>query len=369
MTLLDRLLDRLRGRKAVGPDAWDPAGKTGADLATLAVSLDAAPDDPRVAASRAAVLGAFAAANAGAPATPAQAVQGRVPARPRRMAFGPGSALAGVGLVAVLGLGTVAASSAGGPLYDLRVVSEGALLPSAPDPRAGAQVDRLDTRLDEADAAVRRGDAMAVTSALAAYARIIAEVGDGGSLGDAAREQLIRRVRAQVVAIDAMTAPDAATDAWRLQARAAAVALVDVLDAGRGPGGTDPEPGSSARPAQSGSSNGSASPSASAAPASSGSGASGSGGPAASTGPGGSSGPGGSPQSSRAPQGSGGPNASSAPGGSMVPVPSPSGSGGPMGSPGPAKTPSASANPSPSGSARPPGPGGGSGSPGTGSGG
>lgn len=86
---------------------------------------------------------------------------------------------AGLALAATLSLvavgGTLAATTAGGPLYRTRVWLERVALPSGADARANAEIVRLDARLAELEAAVRSGDRAAVAAALTAYQDIADE--------------------------------------------------------------------------------------------------------------------------------------------------------------------------------------------------
>jgi hypothetical protein len=71
------------------------------------------------------------------------------------------------------GAGTVLAARAGGALYEPRLWIETLTLPSDPSERAVGELDRLETRLREADEATRIGDTVAAAAALAAYERIM----------------------------------------------------------------------------------------------------------------------------------------------------------------------------------------------------
>jgi hypothetical protein len=88
---------------------------------------------------------------------------------------------AGIILSAALGLslavGTALAADAGGIFYPARLGLEMVLLPSDPSERALAELARLESRLQEAQAASARGDAAAMTAAMDAYAAIL----DGAS--------------------------------------------------------------------------------------------------------------------------------------------------------------------------------------------
>lgn len=71
--------------------------------------------------------------------------------------------------------GTMAASRAGGPLYDARVALEALALPSDPALRASAEVGRLEARVQEALSAAAAGDRFALDAAMRAYDSIAAE--------------------------------------------------------------------------------------------------------------------------------------------------------------------------------------------------
>lgn len=69
--------------------------------------------------------------------------------------------------------GTALAAQAGGALYEPRVWIETLTLPNDPSARAVAELERLESRLREADQATRNGDAPGAAAALAAYERIM----------------------------------------------------------------------------------------------------------------------------------------------------------------------------------------------------
>jgi hypothetical protein len=83
--------------------------------------------------------------------------------------------LLAAGLTLAVGVGSVAAAQAGGPLYSLRVWSETLTLPAEADARAQAELKRLTDRLAEAAAATGAGDTNAANAALEAYAGIVKE--------------------------------------------------------------------------------------------------------------------------------------------------------------------------------------------------
>ena len=89
----------------------------------------------------------------------------------RRPALAASAALLGLAVVAV---GTVAASGPGGPLYGARLWVETLTLPSDAGARASAELDRLQARVDEATAAAASGNGSAVTAALDAYQQTLA---------------------------------------------------------------------------------------------------------------------------------------------------------------------------------------------------
>jgi hypothetical protein len=128
MSLLDRVRDRLV--HAPTGTAWDDrdAGELPDRMVRMAAALDPEPGDLRPAASRAAVLGAFAAATSGHVNDPASAPGRALPpagAAPgiRRGGRRPALVLVATALLAAMSVGAVAASAPGGPLYGLRVAS------------------------------------------------------------------------------------------------------------------------------------------------------------------------------------------------------------------------------------------------------
>ncbi len=246
MSLLDRLHKRLP-HKPAGP-AWDgDAGDLPVRMVRMAAALDPDPEDPRLTASRAAVLGAFAAttdrANAlqGAPGR-ALPPAGAAP-EIRRGGHRPALVLIAAGLLLAMSLGTVAASVPGGPLYGARVASEELFLPGSPDDRTRAQVERLDARISEASAASVHGDAGSTVAALRAYAAIAIESADGGPVDAPTAAELAVRVRAQLEVLSMIGAGDPALDGARLEAQVAARLLLGAL--GEPGGGPGPGPGPS----------------------------------------------------------------------------------------------------------------------------
>lgn len=150
-----------------------------------------------------------------------------------RLARTPLLAAASLLLVAVLAGGVVAASSPGGPLYGIRLWAEELTLPSAPEERAAAEVDRLAERLAEASRAAEAGDADAVAAALAEYRataeEALAAAGDNPERRAHVAEQIGRHVA--VLAAIAERAPERAAAAIR-EAIGRTEAHIDELLAG-----------------------------------------------------------------------------------------------------------------------------------------
>ena len=107
----------------------------------------------------------------------------------RRMSWRrPLTALLAAGLTLGVGVGSVAAAQAGGPLYGARIWAETLTLPANASERAQAELHRLEDRLAEAGAATAAGDVNAANAALEAYAAIVNEatVGTGNDVSAAA---------------------------------------------------------------------------------------------------------------------------------------------------------------------------------------
>jgi hypothetical protein len=96
--------------------------------------------------------------------------------RTRRSAWRrPMTALLAAGLTLAVGVGSVSAAQAGGPLYDVRIWTETLTLPAGANERAQAELRRLESRLSEAAAATAAGDTNAADAALEAYGAIVRE--------------------------------------------------------------------------------------------------------------------------------------------------------------------------------------------------
>jgi hypothetical protein len=146
---------------------------------------------------------AFADQPAGPAAATATTDLAVVRARNRRAAMRRGMALlaAAVLSLAVVG-GALAASGAGGPLYGVRIWVETVTLPSDPGARASAELARLESRLAEVQAAVRKGDRVAAAAALAAYQQIADEALAGAGTDQAAIDKLIAALNRHVAVLE-----------------------------------------------------------------------------------------------------------------------------------------------------------------------
>jgi hypothetical protein len=110
----------------------------------------------------------------------------------------PLTALLAAGLTLGVGVGSVAASQAGGPLYGARVWAETLTLPSEADARAQAQLERLQDRLAEAAAATAAGDLNAANAALEAYAAIVNDATENAGNDVSAAATLENGVRSNI---------------------------------------------------------------------------------------------------------------------------------------------------------------------------
>jgi hypothetical protein len=158
-------------------------------------------------------------------------------------------------LAAGLALGVVgsamAASQAGGPLYDARVWLEMVVLPSNVSDRADAEVARLESRLVELMTAARSGDQSAVAAALAAYEQI-ADEAVAAAGGDLAVLQRISDALGRHVAVlegVAANAPERAREAIEANiARAIAHNDAAIDRIGAQPQAAPPAPKSAPKP-------------------------------------------------------------------------------------------------------------------------
>jgi len=110
----------------------------------------------------------------------------------------PLAALLAAGLTLAVGVGSVAASQAGGPLYGVRIWAETLTLPSEADARAQAELQRLQDRLAEAAAATAAGDTDAANAALEAYAAILNQATDDAGNDVSAAATLETGVRSNI---------------------------------------------------------------------------------------------------------------------------------------------------------------------------
>jgi hypothetical protein len=140
--------------------------------------------------------------------------------------------------LSVLLLGGVAfASTPGGPLYGVRLWVETVSLPSEPGARTDADVDRLDTRLDEAVGAAQNGNGSATAAALAAYRDILEDTLTAAGKLETRNERLeIALTRHQVVLATLLGyAPEPARDALERAIERSDQAVEDI-GAGNGNG-------------------------------------------------------------------------------------------------------------------------------------
>jgi hypothetical protein len=126
-----------------------------------------------------------------------------------------GALLLAAGLAVGVLAGTAAAATPGGPLYGARVWVEEITLPADPAERAAAELQRLESRLVEIQAAAQSGDRGAVAAAIAAYGQIADEaLAEAGT--DASRLDLLRLALDRHLAVlrgVAATAPAEASEA------------------------------------------------------------------------------------------------------------------------------------------------------------
>ena len=361
--------------RASGAGRWDDTGVEDvvAALASLAEADGTDDDAPRASASRAAVLGAFAAYQATLQPGALGLALPQAGAAPgiRRGGRPPALVLVAVTLLAAMSVGAVAAAAPGGPLYATRVAVEAVFLPTDPTERVAAELSRLDQRVAEAAAAARQGNENGVQAALGEYASIAAEAASIPVTDAAADRQFALRVQTQLAAIAAIGADDPALETVRVRVRAAAGTLLSALgEPPGGPGPGYPQPNATNEPSGDAGSP-QPSPMASSSP-----GAGASNAPNTSGGP---HPPASSAPTGGAPQGSGAPSAQPSAGGSGQATPRPSTGPQPSASPSPrtsadpskapggnqgSPSPGSSGSGSPSGGSSSPSPGGsGSGSP------
>jgi hypothetical protein len=125
------------------------------------------------------------------------------------------AALLAAALSVLLVTGAAFASTAGGPLYGVRLWVESVSLPSEPGARTDADVDRLEARLDEAVRAARTGNSSGIAAALAAYRDVLDDAlkSDGESLTRSDRLETALARHQLVLATLLEYAPEPARDA------------------------------------------------------------------------------------------------------------------------------------------------------------
>ena len=128
----------------------------------------------------------------------------------------PLTALLAAGLTLGVGVGSVAASQAGGPLYGVRIWAETLTLPTEADAHAQAELQRLQDRLAEAAAATAAGDTNAANAAIEAYAAIVNEATEDAGNDVSAAATLETGVRSNLDVLEVLVGrvpTDAARDA------------------------------------------------------------------------------------------------------------------------------------------------------------
>lgn len=163
----------------------------------------------------------------------------------------------GAGLLLAAGLslavagGAMAAAQAGGPLYPTRVWLETIALPADGAARADADLERLETRLDEVVAAARKGDRAAVAAALHAYEEIADEALLAAAGDAAATDRLRIALNRHLAVLEAVAAkvPPQASEAIRRNIDRAIErngATLDRIESNKG--GPAAQPGPAAKP-------------------------------------------------------------------------------------------------------------------------
>jgi hypothetical protein len=135
--------------------------------------------------------------------------------------------------------GTALATRPGAPLYEARIWTEGANLPTTSLARVQAEVDRLQARIDEAEAAATAGDARGVVAAIDAYSLIVTEAA-AGMQGDAAAGQVLQvTVTSHVAILTGLLdqVPPSAHDAVEHALLASTSVLEDIDDVTHGSSG------------------------------------------------------------------------------------------------------------------------------------
>jgi hypothetical protein len=111
-----------------------------------------------------------------------------------------GTPLLAAGLWLAIGVGTIAAAHAGGPLYPTRLWLENAAIPASGPARVTAELERLSDRVAEAIDAANDGDANGVAAALDAYAAIAVDA-TAASAGDPAQMARVQEALSNHVAV------------------------------------------------------------------------------------------------------------------------------------------------------------------------
>lgn len=201
-----------------GREDWDDDGGLGPLLDAYADARLRA-DAERTGVVRARVMAAARAQSRGTP-TSAPAPRRRF-ALPR-IARTPLLAAAALLLLATIAGGALAASAPGGPLYGARLWVEELTLPAGADPRADAEVDRLEQRLAEAGRAAESGDANAVVAALEEYRATADEALAAAGDDPARRARVAEQIGRHVAVLQALAA--------RVPEPAAAAAILAAIE-------------------------------------------------------------------------------------------------------------------------------------------
>ena len=236
-------------------DRWQGQTEADADLRARLESYAEtalAPDATATARARAAVMAE--ARRRTADAAPADAAQPSVTPRPAlmsrrprfRLALGPGL-LAAALLVVLVGVGGVLASTAGGPLYGLRLWAEELTLPAEPAARVGAQLARLDERLGEAEEGAESGNGGAVSAALEAYRSGVESALAAAGNDPGRRAEVAGRLEAHRAVLAALAGrlPEQATEAILANLARTEAKILEAL-------GATPRPGEPGGPAATG---------------------------------------------------------------------------------------------------------------------
>ncbi len=156
----------------------------------------------------------------------------------RRVSARPAFALAGAALaVALAAGGAFAASSPGGPLYGTRLWLESVTLPASGEARVQADVNLLQDRLDEAEAAARSGNGAALSAALQAYRDTMTDALKAAGTDLSTQQRLELLLQRHLAVLESLVAGLPATAAAAVQQTVdRASQTLDRIEQGSGPG-------------------------------------------------------------------------------------------------------------------------------------